>query len=125
MGAINSFRDLNVWKSGIVLVKNIYQLTRSFPKDELYGPTSQIRRAAVSIPSNIAEGHSRGFTKEYLHHLAIALGSLAEVETQLVLARELNMAPGQFELIEHELQACDELGRQIRNLIKSLRTKVD
>ncbi|HEX4132969.1 MAG TPA: four helix bundle protein [Pirellulales bacterium] len=124
MDEICSYRDLRVWQNGIALVKSVYLLSRSFPKEEVYGLTSQIRRAAVSIPSNIAEGHTRGFTKEYLHPLAIALGSLAEVETQLMLARELEIC-GKESAIDTLLADCDELGRQRRGLIKSLRTKVE
>ena len=81
--AINSFRDLRVWQAGMELVEQVYLLTKSFPKQEIYGLTSQIQRAAVSVPSNIAEGHTREHSKEFLHHLSIAQASLAELETQL------------------------------------------
>ena len=77
--AIKSFRDLRVWQAAMDLVEQIYLLTRTFPKHEIYGFASQMQRAAVSIPSNIAEGHTRGYTKEYLHHLSIARASLAEL----------------------------------------------
>src|SRR6187401_1440650 len=87
--AVRNYRELKVWQHSIELSASIYQLTSGFPKEELYGLTSQMRRAAVSIPSNIAEGHSRESTKEYLHHLSFALGSLAELETQLVIAERL------------------------------------
>ena len=86
---ITSFRDLRVWQLGMDLVELIYRLTRSFPRSELYGLTSQIQRAAVSVPSNIAEGHTREHTKEYLHHLSVAQASLAELETQLEIATRL------------------------------------
>jgi len=87
---LNSFRDLRVWQLSMELVEIIYRLTRNFPKHEMYGLTSQIQRAAVSVPSNIAEGHTREHTKEFLHHLSIAQASLAELETQLEIAARLN-----------------------------------
>ncbi len=74
---MNSFRDLRVWKAGIDLVEEVYQLTQQLPKFEIYGLTAQMRRAAVSVPSNIAEGHAREHLGEYLHYLSIAQGSLA------------------------------------------------
>ena len=81
--------DLDAWKLSMALVSDIYMLTRDFPKEEIYGLTSQIRRAAVSIPSNIAEGAARGSNKDFAHFLNISLGSLAEVETQIILSDEL------------------------------------
>lgn len=86
---VASFRDLRVWQSGMDLVEAIYRLTRDFPAQERYGLTSQMRRAAVSIPSNIAEGHAREHLKEYLHHVSIAQASLAELQTQLEIAARL------------------------------------
>ena len=87
---IRSFRDLVVWQKGIELVKEVYKITKSFPKDEQYGLSSQMRRAAVSVPSNISEGHRKRSTKEYKQFLNIALGSCGELETQVVIAKELN-----------------------------------
>ncbi|MFV9505811.1 MAG: four helix bundle protein [Oscillochloridaceae bacterium umkhey_bin13] len=87
--AIQSYRDLLVWQKSMDLVTEIYQLTRQFPHEELFGLTSQTRRAAVSIPANIAEGYGRIHRKEYLHHLSIARGSLMEVETHLQIAVRL------------------------------------
>jgi len=95
--------DLDVWKDAIALVEAVYRHTASFPVDERYGLTSQLRRAAVSVPSNISEGAARRSRKEYLHHLSMARGSLAEVETQLLLARRLALAesaPGLDEQVE-------------------------
>ena len=89
---IKSYRDLEVWKMSMELTVEIYQLTQSFPESKRYGLISQIQRAAVSVPSNIAEGHGRGHRKEYVHHLWMANGSLKEVETQLTLAVRLNFA---------------------------------
>ena len=87
---IRSFRDLRVWQAGIELVKNVYDLTSSFPRNEVYGLARQMQRAAVSVPSNIAEGHARESTKEYLQHISIAQASLAELETQVEIAKQLN-----------------------------------
>ncbi|MEQ1593259.1 MAG: four helix bundle protein [Thiobacillaceae bacterium] len=84
--------DLQVWQISILLVKEIYVLTSRFPADERYGLTSQMRRSAVSVPSNIAEGSARLGNKEFLHFLGIARGSLSELETQLVIARTLDYA---------------------------------
>ena len=86
---INSYQDLIVWQKAVELVVEIYKLTRSFPKSETYGLTSQMRRAAVAIPSNIAEGYRRKHTKEYIQFLSIANGSAAELETQIVVAKQL------------------------------------
>ncbi len=87
--AIKSFRDLRVWQAGMDLVEAIYRITQPFPAHEQYGLTSQMRRAACSIPSNIAEGHTRQYTKEYLYHLSVAQASLAELETQLEISARL------------------------------------
>ncbi len=86
---INSYKDLIVWQKAIELVVNIYKLTDTFPKQEIYSLTSQIRRASVSIPSNIAEGRHRGTRKDFVQFLRIAYGSGAELETQLVIAKKL------------------------------------
>jgi len=87
---IKNFQDLRIWQKGIEVVKDIYILTKKFPKEELYGLTSQMRRSAVSIPSNIAEGFRRYYNKEYKQFLYIALGSFAELETQIIIANELD-----------------------------------
>lgn len=86
---IESYRELKVWQDGMDIARQIYLLTEDFPSREMYGLTNQMRRAAVSIPANIAEGHARDSTKEYLHHLSIAQGSLAELETFVALAQQL------------------------------------
>jgi len=90
---IKSHKDLIVWQKSIELVLSIYQLTKDFPKEEVYGLTSQIRRSAISIPSNIAEGRSRGTRKDFTQFLRIAFGSGAELETQLLIARKLSFGP--------------------------------
>src|SRR5579859_3903763 len=87
---ISSFRELRVWQAGMDLVEQIYRLTEMFPPKEIYGLVAQMRRAAVSIPSNIAEGHTREHSKEYLHHLSMAHASLAELQTQLEIAHRLH-----------------------------------
>jgi four helix bundle protein len=117
---IRSFQDLVVWQRGIELVEQVYKMTTTFPKDEVFGLRSQLRRAAVSIPSNIAEGQARHSTKEFLNFLSIARGSLAELETQLIIAGRLAY------LKEEErtelLQRTAEVGRLLNGLIKSLQT---
>jgi len=86
---IGNFRDLEVWKKGIEIVKDVYEITNNFPKQEFYGLASQMQRCSVSIPSNIAEGFNRFHNKEYRQFLYIALGSCAELETQIEIAVEL------------------------------------
>ena len=86
---MKTHKDLDVWKRAIEMVTKIYTLTRSFPKEELYGLTNQIRRSAVSVPSNIAEGSGRNSSKEFLQFIFIATGSLSELETQIIIAHNL------------------------------------
>jgi|SRR6185503_588728 len=112
---IQSHKDLIVWQKSIKLVSLIYQCTKSFPKDELYGLVSQIRRAAVSIPANIAEGRNRGTRKDYAHFLQMAYGSANELETLLIIARDLGYT--------------QQLNKEIENLLvevlKMLRVMLD
>lgn len=115
---IKSFRDLEIWRNGIGLVKTIYEITKSFPNIECYGLTSQLRRAAVSIPSNIAEGHIRGHRAEFKQFLFVALGSLAELETQLIIANELGYLDTDTK--NNTIISIDSLGKQIRALISKL-----
>ena len=89
MKRVRSYRDLLIWQRGIELAKAVYEITRTFPSYERYGLSNQLQRAAVSIPSNIAEGQARQHRREFRRYLRIALGSLAEVDTQLFLAQEL------------------------------------
>jgi four helix bundle protein len=86
---IKSFKDLKVWQQGIALVKEVYEITKDFPKEEQYGLSAQMRRAAISIPSNIAKGFRRRSAKEHKQFLSIALGSCAELETQIIISKEL------------------------------------
>ena len=115
---IISFRDLDVWKLGKDIVLDIYRVTGGFPKEETYGLAAQIRRAAVSIPSNIAEGFNRFHNKEYKQLLYIALGSCAEVETQVDIATDLRYL--QTAERDRLLGKLDHEARMLRNLIKKL-----
>jgi four helix bundle protein len=118
IGKIKGFKDLKIWKKGIEVVEDIYVLTKNFPKDELYGLTSQMRRAAVSIPSNIAEGFKRFHNKENKQFLYMALGSSAELETQLIISKKLSF------INETDTEAvCDKLdhiSRMITLLMRKL-----
>lgn len=115
---IRDFRDLNVWQLGKELVIDIYQLTGNFPREEIYGLVAQVRRAAVSIPSNIAEGFSREHNKDYRRFLFIALGSCAEVETQIEIAHTLDYLS---ETEHHDmLEKINHESRMLWNLIKRL-----
>jgi len=120
---IRSYRDLKVWQLGIDLVCQVYGITKFFPKSEIYGLTSQLQRAAVSVPSNVAEGHARGSSREFLHFLTISLGSLAELETQLSIALHLKYVDNT--VLEPVLYMCDELGKMLRALQRSLKAKVE
>ncbi|MBI4574279.1 MAG: four helix bundle protein [candidate division NC10 bacterium] len=116
--AIKSFRDLRVWQVAMDLVERIYRLTKVFPRREVYGLTSQLQRAAISIPSNIAEGHTREHRKEYLQHISIAQVSLAESETCLEIARRLGYSSvDQFVPLFEQVAS---LGRQLYSLRNAL-----
>src|SRR3954469_10189177 len=114
MPRVNQFRDLDVWQRGMDVVEAVYRLSSAFPKTETYGLMGQIRRAAVSVPSNIAEGHTRASTKEYLNHVSIAQASLAEVETQLEVAVRLKLMAG--DQLKPVLDNCAVLGKQLHKL---------
>jgi len=109
---------LRIWQIGIEVVKDIYILTKKFPKEELYGLTSQMRRSAISIPSNIAEGFRRYHNKEYKQFLYIALGSCAELETQIIIANELDYInkTNRTELIEKVKYICRMTVKLIQKL---------
>lgn len=115
---INHFQDLQIWKKGIDLVKNIYSITKGFPNDEIYGLVSQMRRSAVSIPSNIAEGFKRFHNNEFRQFLYITLGSCAELETQVIIAGELNYI--NKETKDNLIEDTNHISRMIYNLIKKL-----
>ena len=91
MAKVKGFKDLDVWRLGIEIANSIYEITEKFPKKEIYGIASQMQRAAVSIPSNIAEGYGRHYTKEYIRFLRVAIGSCAELETQLVISQKRHL----------------------------------
>jgi len=114
-GRRNSYRDLFVWQKAIRLAEKVYRFSAYFPKEELYGLTSQIRRCAVSVPSNIAEGRGRGGDKEFVRFLQIALGSLYELQTQLELAK-------MFEYGNEEVEKLIELTIELEKMLNSLIT---
>ena len=121
MGYLKSYKELIVWQKSITLVKEIFLLTELFPKSEMYGIVSQIRRAAVSIPSNIAEGYGRRSSKEYAHFYSIAYGSALELETQIIIAKDLQFTKqGKFDkvslLLEEVLKMLNKMTSSMREL---------
>jgi four helix bundle protein len=121
MGSRNlgsNYRDLRVWNTAMSLAAEVYRITKSFPRAEQFGLTSQVRRAAVSVPSNIAEGHARSTRGEYKHFLSIARGSVIEVEVQLTLAEQLGYV--QSPALTDALAHCDAISRMITNLKRAL-----
>jgi four helix bundle protein len=115
---MKTHRDLAVWNESMNLVVSIYSLTRSFPKEEMYGLTSQIRRAVVSVPANISEGAARKYTKEYLNFLRISLGSLSELETLVLIAWQLNYLKNEdHQFVSSQIKRITIL---LSGLIKSL-----
>ena len=120
--AVQSYRDLEVWKVAMDLAAECYRATKPFPKDELFGMTSQIRRAAASIPANIAEGQGREHTKEFLHHMSIARGSLMELQTHLLLShrvgllKEADLAP--------LMLLCERISQMVSRLRQALERKL-
>ena len=117
---IKSYKDLEVWKLSMSLVTEIYEITRSFPQEEKYGLTSQIRRASISIPSNIAEGASRKSTKEFIQFLYISNGSLSELETQIELAERLGFIDNTDDIFDK----IKPIRKMLINLIHSLKKKI-
>lgn len=118
---IQSYRDLNVWQEAMSVAEAIYQLTETFPQSELYGLTTQMRRASVSIAANIAEGNGRETSGAYVQFLRISQGSLKELETHLFLAQRVGLADSQQ--AEPILSECDKLGRMLRGLIRAIQDK--
>jgi four helix bundle protein len=121
MASIRSYRDLEVWQKAMSLAEMCYAATANFPARETYGLASQLRRAAVSIPSNIAEGHSRRTRQAYLNHLSIALGSQSEVETQIELSYRLRLLSKPS--AEEIMMVAGQVGRMLHALIRSLEKK--
>src|SRR5688572_4658324 len=122
MEKVESYQNLKVWQAGMQLAKDCYLLTRRFPREEMFGLTSQIRRAAASIPANIAEGNGRETTQAYIQFLRISQGSLKELETHLILSHEVEVCRQQQ--TQPLLKQTDSLGRMLRALIRSLQRKV-
>ena len=119
MEKIKSFKELKIWQKGIEIVKDVYMLTNMFPKEELYGLTSQMKRSEISIPSNIAEGFKRYHSKEYSQFLHIVLGSAAELETQLIIANELKfMNKDSLDVISGKI---NYLSKMVSSLLKKLK----
>jgi len=118
MQRTDSYRDLIAWQKAMVLVRSVYVITTSWPADERFGLTSQVRRAAVSVPANIAEGSGRSGSREFRHGLSVAHGSLCELETQLLIGIDLELCePDQGDQV---LAQAAEVGRIIRGLMRRL-----
>jgi four helix bundle protein len=120
--AINSYEDLEVWQLGMEITETTYRLTQHFPSDEIYGLRLQMRKSSSSIPSNIAEGHERDSTKEFLHFLSIAKGSRGELHTQYLLSVRLKFIKAEdFQPVSEKLAL---LGKKLSNLQKALRARL-
>ena len=113
-----SYRDLIAWQRAVDLVEVIYRVTQNWPKDEQYGLTNQVRRAAVSVPANIAEGQGRKGSRAFGQHLSIAYGSLCEVESHVIVAQRLGFIEG--ETVEQVLERTTDVARPLRGLMRSL-----
>jgi four helix bundle protein len=120
MSNIQSYKDLKVWQKSMEIARACYEVTKAFPKEELFGMTSQIRRAAASVPANIAEGYGRDSRGEYVQFLRFAQGSLKELETHLILAEQVRITALDSTAAIQSL--CDEVGRMLRSLIRSLQS---
>jgi four helix bundle protein len=118
-GEYQTHKDLDVWKLGLLFVKDIYVVTKKFPAEELYGLTSQLRRAAVSVPTNIAEGAAKNSRKEFVRFLYISLGSLVEIETLLHVAELLNYCE-----ISQLMESSTKIRMKLLNLIKYQKSKI-
>ena len=119
--SIRSYRDLDVWQVSMALAELCYLETKPFPRDELFGMTSQIRRSAAAIPANIAEGYGRETPGAFIQFLRIAQGSLKELETHLILSQRVGLLSS--EPADRLLVECDRVGRMLRNFIRSLQAK--
>lgn len=113
-----SYKDLHVWQCSFDLSVGIYKLTRDFPPEELYGLSSQLRRASVSVPSNIAEGYGRNTRRDYRNFVAVARGSVLEVQTQLAIAKELGL--GQPAFMQKIQAQAEEVGKMLWALLQKL-----
>ena len=119
---METHKDLRVWQQSIEMVTSIYLMTQSFPKEEMFGLVSQLRRASVSVPSNIAEGYARGTDKEKLHFLRISSGSMSEIETQLMLS--LNLGYIDQEKYNKLLETVTSVWKQLNSLISSIKKRL-
>jgi four helix bundle protein len=119
--SFSSYQDLRVWNEAMNLGEMCYLATRSFPKEEIYGMISQIRRASASVPANIAEGYGRENRGEYIHFLRIAQGSLKELETHLMLSERVKLTSSQS--IKPILEQSEKVGKMLRSLIRALQNK--
>ena len=120
--ATSNYKQLRVWQNGMELVRRVYCMTRCFPKHEVFGLSSQMQRAAVSIPANLAEGHTRGTTKEFLRYVTISHGSLAELETMFLVARDLQYIDA--ENYDQLTALCDSTGKMLSALRRALIKKL-
>ena len=120
--AVQSFRDLEVWQRSMELTVMVYRLTRAFPREEIFGITTQLRRAAISIPSNIAEGQGRLNTREFRQFLSIARGSNCELQTQLEIARALGL--GDQKLLDEAAGLSVRIGQMLSKLLSTLKAKL-
>ena len=116
--SFKSYRDLEVWQLAMILAKQVYEITAAFPKDERFGLVNQMRRAAVSVPSNIAEGHARSSTVDFQRFIKIAMGSVAELETQTLLSQDLGFVS--IDQQQELMQPLDQIGKMLRGLHRSL-----
>ena len=121
--ALESYRQLKVWQMGMELAKDVYLLTKKFPKHEVHGLCSQVQRSVVSIPANLAEGHAKESTKEFLRHISIAQGSLAETKTHLLLAESLGY--GKQQDVVQLLDKCTEERKMLSGLRRSLQNNLN
>ncbi len=119
MSSVKSYKDLLIWQKGLEIVSNVYKLVEDFPKNELYALTSQIKRASISIPSNIAEGYGRSSTQSYISFINISRGSLFELETQLIIANELKFVKNQ-DLYNTIIEQILEESKMINSFINKL-----
>ena len=119
---LRDYQELEVWQRAMTLAEECYRATKGFPKEEMFGLTSQIRRAAVSIPANIAEGQGRYFTKEFLKHLSIARGSLMELETHLIISERIGLLDSKH--LAPLLNLTDEISRMMSGLRKALERRL-
>jgi four helix bundle protein len=120
---VSSYRDLKIWQDAMTLAERCYLTTVQFPRAETFGLVSQIRRAASSVPANIAEGYGRGSTLSFIQFLRVAQGSLKELETHLLLSERVRMIP--FDASRELPVSCDEIGRMLRSMIRALQNRAD